>query len=135
MPPRRKILLAIAIGVALSVPSVAVLNLWLSSLAEWRDREELEMAARRSMALAEGRISRTLATLDDLAARGTDSCRASHIDTMRQATFATIPIKELSIVTADGRTSCSDLGWPPEQRTVMSSEPVAPSSDVLPVVS
>ena len=68
------------------------------------------------MALAEGRIARAIAALDALAARGIDSCRAATLDALRQATFATIPVKELSIVAADGRTLCTDLGNQPEQR-------------------
>jgi sensor c-di-GMP phosphodiesterase-like protein len=131
LPPRRKTLLAIVIGVTLSVPAVVGLNLWLNKLAERQGREELELNARRSLALAEGRIDRTLITLDALSARGIDSCTAPHIDALRQATFATTPIKELSIVAADGRTLCSDLGGPLEQREVISTERLAADEDVL----
>ena len=50
---------------------------------------------------------------------------------MRQATFAAMPVKELSVVAPDGRTLCTDVGNQPEQRQVMSSEPVAAGSAVL----
>ena len=87
------------------------------------------------MALSEGRIARAVAALDDLAARGIDSCRVSNVDALRQATFGTIPVKELSIVAPDGRTLCTDVGNQPEQRKVVSSEPLsAGSRNVLEVV-
>ena len=41
---------------------------------------------------------------------------------------ATIPVKELSIVAADGRTLCTDVGNQPEQRKIVSSEPLAAGS-------
>lgn len=133
--PRRKLLVAICIGVALASPPVLALNYWLSSLVERQGREELEQSARRHMVLAEVRVARAIAALDELAARGVDSCRAPHVDAMRQATFAAVPVKELSVVAPDGRTLCTDVGNQPEQRQVQSSEPVAAGSAVLLEVS
>jgi sensor c-di-GMP phosphodiesterase-like protein len=124
--PRRKLLVAIAIGVVLAGLPVAALNLWLGGIADRHARDELELSARRTMALAEARLSRVAAILDDLAARGVDSCRHAHIEMLRQATFATTPLKELSIVTADGRTLCTDIGNHTEARSIVSSEPAMP---------
>ena len=131
MSPRRKLLVAIGIGVALAGPPVLALNYWLSSLVERQSHQELEQSARRHMVLAEMRVARVISTLDDLAARGVDSCRASHLDAMRQATFVAVPVKELSVVAPDGRTLCTDVGNQPEQRRVLSSEPIAEGSAVL----
>ena len=131
MSRRRKLLVAIGIGVALAGPPVLALNYWLSSLVERQGRQELEQSARRHMVLAETRVARAISTLDDLAARGVDSCRTSHLDAMRQATFAAAPVKELSVVAPDGRTLCTDVGNQPEQRQVVSSEPIAEGSAVL----
>ncbi len=123
--------MAIVTGVVLAGPPVAGFNLWLNNLVERQGQTELDLSAGRSIALAESRIVRAIATLDALASRGVDSCRAQHIDALRQATFATTPIKELSVVAADGRTLCSDLGGVLEQRKVISSERVAADSDAL----
>ena len=131
MPPSRKLLLAIAAGVALAGPPVAAFNYWLNNLVERQGHPQLEAAARRSMALAENRITRALAMLEALATRGVDSCRQPHLEALRLATFATVPVKETSVVSTDGRTLCSDLGGSPEQRKVLSSEPVAAGSDAL----
>ncbi len=124
--------MAIAAGVMLAGPPVAGFNLWLNDLVERQAQAELEHSARRSMTLAEGRIARTIATLDALAGRGIDTCRAQNIDALRQATFATTPVKEMSIISADGRSLCSDVGvGATEPRKVISSERVAADSEVL----
>jgi sensor c-di-GMP phosphodiesterase-like protein len=116
---------AIAIGVVLAGPPVAAINLWLGGMVTRQAQQELEVSARRTMVLAESRMARAESILDELAARGVDTCRASHIEALRQATFGTTPVKELSIVAADGRTMCTDVGGQAEQRNVVSSEPVA----------
>ena len=124
-------LAAIGIGVVLAGPPVAALNIWLDGLVERNGREQLGMAARRHIALSEARVDRAVITLDDLAARGIDSCRASNLDALRQTTFGTIAVKELSIVAPDGRTLCTDVGNQPDQRKVISSEPLAAESRYL----
>jgi sensor c-di-GMP phosphodiesterase-like protein len=122
---------AIGIGVVLAGPPVAALNYWLSGLMDSQAHGELDLVARRHTALSERRLARTEATLEDLAARGVDSCRVTHVDTMRQATFMSGPVKELSIVAPDGRTLCTDVGNQPDQRKVLSSEPLSANSKLL----
>jgi sensor c-di-GMP phosphodiesterase-like protein len=122
---------AIGIGVVLAGPPVAGLNIWLNGLVERQGRDELDLAARRHIALSEVRITRAVTTLEDLAARGVDSCRVAHVDALRQTTFAAIPVKELSIVAPDGRTLCTDVGNQPDQRKVVTSEPLAGGSGYL----
>jgi sensor c-di-GMP phosphodiesterase-like protein len=129
--PRRKLLVAIGIGVVLAGPPVAAFNIWLSGLVERQGRQELELAARRHMALAETRVARVLETLEDLAKRGVDSCQPAHIEALRQGTFATAAIKELSIVNPEGRTLCNDIGNQLDQRRVVSSEPVTAGNPVV----
>lgn len=124
MASRRKLVVAIVLGVVLAGPPVAALNFWLSDMAERQVQDELDHGARRAMALAEIHLARTAAVLDDLAARGADNCRPSTIDMLRQGTFGTTPVKELSIVAADGRMLCADTGNPREARTVTASEAV-----------
>jgi sensor c-di-GMP phosphodiesterase-like protein len=125
------LLAAIGIGVVLAGPPVAALNIWLNGLVERQGREELDLAARRHMALSESRIARAVTTLEDLAARGIDSCRVANVDALRQTTFGAIPVKELSIVAPDGRTLCTDVGNQPEQRKVVSSEPLSADSRTM----
>lgn len=132
MTPRRKLLLAIAAGVVLAGPPVAAFNLWLNGLVERQGEAALDQEARRSLALAEGRISQAVAALEGLAARGIDSCRSINLEALRQATFATTPVKEHSVVAADGRVLCSDSGaLSTEPRRLISSERLRPNSDIL----
>ena len=124
-------LAAIAIGVVLAGPPLAALNFWLNGMVERQGREELELAAKRHLTLSEARLARTLMVLDNLASRGIDSCEASDIEALRQATFATVPVKELSIIAPDGRTLCTDVGNQPDQRVIVSSEPLSRSTHHL----
>jgi sensor c-di-GMP phosphodiesterase-like protein len=128
--PRHKLLLAVAIGAALAGLPVAALNIWLSGTVERQAREELALSVRRHMALSEARISRAVTVLDRLAASKVDSCQANDIEALRQATFDTIPVKELSIVSADGRTLCTDVGNQTELRELVSSEPLSSGSAI-----
>ena len=131
MSPRRKLLVAIGIGMVLAGPPVAALNIWLGGMVERQAREELALTARRHMTLVEARIAKTVTTIEELAARGIDACRTSFVDALRQATFGTTPVKELSIVAADGRTLCTDVGSQLDQRKVISSEPLSVGSPML----
>ena len=70
---------------------MAALNIWLNGLVERQGRAELDLAARRHMALSEGRIARAVTALDDLAARGIDSCRVANVEALRQTTFGDDP--------------------------------------------
>ena len=115
----------------LAGPPVAALNFWLGGLVERQGHDELKLSALRNMALAEARISHAIVTLEEVAARGVDSCRPASVEAMRQATFGATPVKELSIVASDGRTLCTDVGNQPEQRTVVWSEPVAAGGPTL----
>ncbi|HTS42648.1 MAG TPA: EAL domain-containing protein [Xanthobacteraceae bacterium] len=122
--------MAIVAGVLLLGLPSAVFNYRLNGAVERQSQEEMGLAARRTIALAESRIGRAISILDDLAARGVNSCDQAHLDALRQATFATTPVKELSVVAPDGSTLCSDLGGVLEQREVISSEPIARASNV-----
>ncbi len=130
MSPKRKNLVAIIAGVLLLGLPSATFNYRLNGVVERQSQEEMEFAARRTIALAESRISRAVAMLDELAGRGVNSCEPAHLEVLRQATFATTPVKELSIVAPDGSTLCSDLSGPLELRNVISSEPVARGSNI-----
>ena len=129
-------LAAIGIGVVLAGPPVAALNIWLSGLVERQGREELDLAARRHMALSEARIARAVATLDDLAARGIDSCRVANVDALRQTTFGDNPGQGTCRSSRPTAGRCArDVGNQPEQRKVISSEPLtAGSRDLLELV-
>jgi sensor c-di-GMP phosphodiesterase-like protein len=126
--PKRKLVVAMATGVVLAGPPVAAFNLWLNGFAERQGLEELASSARRNITLGEVRIQRAVGALNELAVRNVDSCRPQHIDALRQMTFAVPPVKEMSVVSPDGRTLCNDSGLT-EPRTVISSEPLHATGD------
>jgi sensor c-di-GMP phosphodiesterase-like protein len=72
-----------------------------------------------------------IATLDDLASRGVDSCGQAHMAALRRATFATNPIKELSVIGPDGQTLCNDLGLSLGARDVIASQPLLKSDHLF----
>jgi sensor c-di-GMP phosphodiesterase-like protein len=124
-PGRKKELLAVVIGVALAGVPMAAFNIWLDYFIERQGREEAVAIARRALSMTDDRAARVIAALDGLAERGVWSCRPQHLEALRQANFATSPIKEISIVDAAGQTLCSDLGIPLGIRTVLASQPLA----------
>ena len=124
----RKNIFAIVVGVLIAGAPLLAFDLWLSGLIDRQGQEEVDTSAKRAIALAEFRVTQVIATLDDLAARGVDSCRPDDIEAMRQATFDTAPIKEIAIVGPDGQTLCTDLGLPLGERKVVASEPLAGAS-------
>ena len=100
----RRNLIAIAAGVLLAGAPLVAFDFWLDRLIDRQGQTEVETSAKRAIALAESRVTQVVGALDDLAARGTDSCRPTHVDAMRYAAFNTSPIKEVAIVGPDGQT-------------------------------
>jgi sensor c-di-GMP phosphodiesterase-like protein len=121
----RKNLIAIVAGVFLAGAPLVAFDVWLGGLIERQGQEEVDTSAKRAISLAESRVGQAVAALDDLAARGVDSCRPDHLTLMRQADFVTAPIKEVGVIAGDGQTLCTDLGLPLGDRQVLSSEPLA----------
>ncbi len=120
----RRNLIAIAIGVLLAGAPLVAFDFWLGGLIDRQGQAEVETSAKRAIALAESRVTQVVGALDELAARGADSCRPNHVEAMRYAAFNTSPIKEVAIVGPDGQTQCTHLGLPLGQRKVISSEPL-----------
>jgi sensor c-di-GMP phosphodiesterase-like protein len=120
----RRNLLAAAAGIVLAAAPLLAFNMWLDSLIERQGQEEAETSASRAVSLAEGRVGQVIRALDNLSAVGVDSCRPEDVTLLRQASFATAPIKEASLLGPDGALLCSDLGLPPGERNTLSSEPL-----------
>jgi sensor c-di-GMP phosphodiesterase-like protein len=118
-PTHRK-LAAIVIGLALAgLPAVAV-HAWLSGYVERQVTDELDIAAKRVIALTETRIEAAIEALDGLVRRGVHSCAQSDLSAMNEALFAVTPLKEVSIVGEDGATRCTNLGVSLGDRQVLS---------------
>jgi len=121
---KRKDLIAVIVGAVLATAPLVAFDFWLNNLIARQGQEEVNLSAKRALALAESRLSRTVKALDDLAASGVEGCRAQDLDQMRGAVFETTPIKEISVVSPDGSTQCVDHGLPIGERRLMASEPL-----------
>ncbi len=121
-------------GILIAGTPMAAFNYWLGELVENQGQSEVDLSARRTITIVEARIARVIAALDDLSAQGIDSCRPAHIDAMRRTSFATIPMKELSVVAGDGQTLCTDHGLQLGPRKVVSSQRMAGDETYLEVL-
>ncbi len=117
----RKKIAAVLIGVLLAGAGLAVLNYWERWFIANQGHDAVSSAAAQKIALAENRIDRVLATLDELARQGIESCRLAHLEAMRKAVFANVMIKEISVIGADGETVCSTSGPAVDGRKMLST--------------
>jgi sensor c-di-GMP phosphodiesterase-like protein len=121
----RRNLFAIAAGVLLVGAPLIAFDFWLGGVIDRQGQSEVDTSAKRAIALAESRTTTVIAALDALATRGVNSCTSTDVEAMRATLFEIIPVKELGIVGPDGQTLCTDLGLPPGERKIVSSEPLA----------
>ena len=121
-------LAAIPIGLALAAVPAAAVHVWLGRYIEQQGIGELDVAARRVIALTESRFAGVIEGLDELAVRRVRSCADADRSAMHEMTFRVVPIKEISIVGADGTTLCTNLAVPLGQRQVF-SPPIENSRD------
>src|SRR5262249_42477225 len=75
----RRNLIAIAIGIlAVGVPLLGF-NFWLSRLVTQQGQEDVQASAARAIRLAEARVAESAVIIEELTARGVDSCKPNHI--------------------------------------------------------
>ena len=114
--------MAIVAGMLIAGVPMATLNYWIDSFVERQSQNEIDSAAKRTIAIVDYRIGRAVTMLDDLAARGVASCRADHLDALRAANLGFGAVKEFSILAPDGRMLCSDLGTVPGEREILATQ-------------
>ena len=121
----RKNVVAILAGVFLAGAGLWALDFWEARFIESRGQEAVASAAARKLALAENRIDRVLATLNELAQQGIQSCSLAHLEAMRKAVFANVMIKEISVLGTDGQAVCTTSGLAVGARKILSSQQAA----------
>jgi sensor c-di-GMP phosphodiesterase-like protein len=112
-------LVAVIVGVVAAAAAMAAFSLWLDGLIDGRGRAEVEHSAQRAVRLAERRLGAVRTTLDDLAARGINDCNGSQVAALQKAAFFSPAVKEIAVVSADGRMICGSSGLIPELQTVV----------------
>jgi sensor c-di-GMP phosphodiesterase-like protein len=108
--------------------------LWFTSWLQRQGEAEVEITAQWSAGIADLMISQAAASLNDLAARNVDSCQAANVEQMRRAVFASMPIRELSLVDPSGQTLCTDSGRPAAGREVLASAATSRADIMLDVL-
>src|SRR5262249_7670825 len=111
------------------VPTAAV-HLWVSDYAQQQGVNELNISAKRVIALTEARIDRTVEALEELTRQQVRSCTDADRDAMHEIAFRTVPVKEVSVIDSDGRTQCTNLAIPFGHRVVLSKPIENPRDDI-----
>jgi sensor c-di-GMP phosphodiesterase-like protein len=108
----RRNVIAVAAGALLVGALMVAFQFWLGRLIDRQGNAEVAIAARRAVALADTRLDQASATLDDLAARGVDSCSPVHMAAMRQAAFAAAAVKAVAVLGPDRQMLCASSELP-----------------------
>ena len=99
-------LVAAVVGILATGVPMLLFNAWLQQQGD----DEASITAAWALRSAEVQLGRTVATLQDLSARGVDSCQPADLEAMRQAVLRTGPIKELMLIAPNGQILCTDTG-------------------------
>jgi sensor c-di-GMP phosphodiesterase-like protein len=99
-------LLAVLAGAVVAAGIMSALDFWQQRLMDQLRREEAEAAVNDMIAAAEHRIAAALASLDELAQAGIESCRGHHLGALRRVAGANPWIKDV-IVAEAGAIRCS----------------------------
>jgi sensor c-di-GMP phosphodiesterase-like protein len=119
---QRKRLIAIAIGVVVAGGPLLVFDSWLGNLVERQTQEDSTNLAKRSIHLAELRLGRTVAALEELVRDGVNSCAPAHVGKMRKAVLTTTPVKDIELLNAEGNVLCSVVDRHDSAHQVLLSE-------------
>ncbi|MEJ2626816.1 MAG: EAL domain-containing protein [Pseudolabrys sp.] len=121
----RRNLIAIAAGVLLAGAPLVAFDFWLGDFIDKAAQAEISVAARRAVALAEGRIDQVRAALDAAAEAGVRDCNPAAVTAMRQAAFDAAPIKDVLLIGPAGQTLCSGAAMPLGSLQLVSSHPLS----------
>ena len=109
--------------------------LWFISWLQKQGETEVSITANWAIGLTDLRIDQTIATLNDLAARGVDSCKPAHLDLLRQTLFVSGPVKEFAVIGPNAQVMCTDMGTSFGVRDVIASAATGIPEIMLDVVS
>jgi sensor c-di-GMP phosphodiesterase-like protein len=99
-------LLAAVLGILVTAGPV----LWFSAWLQKQGEAEVSVAASWTIGNVEHQLGRAAAALDELASQNIENCRAPQLELLRQALLKAGPVKELSLVAANGQTLCTERG-------------------------
>jgi sensor c-di-GMP phosphodiesterase-like protein len=123
-------IVAAVLGLVLAGAPAVLFNVWLNKQGD----DEAAITSASVLGSAEMQLGQSIAVLQDLSARGVDSCRPTHIDAMRQAALLTGPIKQVMLIAANGDVLCTDSGGVVQRQELLASAPTADPAITMDVV-
>jgi sensor c-di-GMP phosphodiesterase-like protein len=123
-------IIAAVLGILVAGAPIILFNAWLMKQGDG----EVAITAAWALGSSEIRIGQTIAALQELSARGVDSCRPAHLEAMRQAALLTGPIKQVMLIAANGEIVCTDTGGTAVRPDVLTSTATANPDIVLDVM-
>jgi sensor c-di-GMP phosphodiesterase-like protein len=121
---------AAVLGILIAGAPVVLFNGWLNKQGD----AEVAITSAWALESSETRLGQAIAALQDLSARGVDSCRPSHVEAMRQAELLTGPIKQVMLLASNGEVMCTDPGAIVLRQEVLTSTATTDSSILLDVI-
>ena len=122
-------IVAVVLGILVAGAPVILFNVWLKKQGD----DEATITAAWALGSTEMRLGQSIAALQDLSARGVDSCKPAHLEAMRQAALLTGPIKQVMLIASNGDALCTDTSGPVVRQEVLTSAATAPPGIMLEV--
>src|SRR6185295_19557479 len=95
-------LMTVTLGIFAAAVPMLLFDAWLKKQGE----DEAAVMGAWVIAAVERQVGQTAALLQELSARGVDTCKPAHIEAMRQLVFVSGPIKEVMLVGPAGQMMC-----------------------------
>ena len=123
-------IVAVAFGILMAGTPILLFNVWLNKQGD----DEVATTSAWALDSSEMRLGQAIAALQELSARGIDSCRPGHLEAMRQTALLTGPIKQLMLTAANGDVLCTDSGGIAARQEVLTSIATGDPGIVLDVI-
>jgi sensor c-di-GMP phosphodiesterase-like protein len=129
----RRNLIAIAAGLLIGGLPLAAFNVWIGGQIDRQAQWEITTAGRRALALAEARVGLAVSVVNQIAAKGGASCTPALIQSLRRTAFDAAPVKQVGLLSADGRLLCSEPELPVAIKQVLPAQTISEGArlDVL----
>jgi sensor c-di-GMP phosphodiesterase-like protein len=115
-------IVAVVFGIFVAGAPIILFNAWLKKQGD----DETAMTAAWALGSTEIRLGQSIAALQDLSARGVDSCKPAHVEAMRQAALLTGPIKQVMLIAPNGDTLCTDTSGVTARQELLTSATATP---------
>ena len=131
-------IVAVIVGVLAAAIPIGLFSAWPKNWPKKQGNRDATITAAWAVGSSEFRIGQAIGALQDLSARGVDSCRPAHVEAMRQAALRTGPVKQIVLIAkggdAGGDVLCTDTSGTGGQPEVLTSAATAAANIFLDVI-